>query len=191
MKGLSGRLRECVEWQEVYSPALGKYVRRCAAYAPKGGGLSGLGQLDIARSFGLDPEVIKNTAINGGFAAGGAWLAQKFTNWLATVGKEEGEEPRFKGTLYDVVMILAGIAIGAFVGKAFRRPQIGLAMATGPAVVVGLRVLGQIVGETSTAASAATEGLGIITATPTKEFEPAAEPPISTFIPGTTAASVV
>jgi len=29
---LEGRYRTCVEWQEVYSPALGKYVRRCKRY---------------------------------------------------------------------------------------------------------------------------------------------------------------
>jgi len=31
---VGGRLRKCVAWKEVYSPKLGKKVRRCAKYAP-------------------------------------------------------------------------------------------------------------------------------------------------------------
>jgi len=29
-----GRIRTCVSWKTVHSPALGKPVRRCAKYAP-------------------------------------------------------------------------------------------------------------------------------------------------------------
>lgn len=43
----AGRRWKCVEWKEVWSPALGKYVRRCARFAIAGVpelGDAGLGQ---------------------------------------------------------------------------------------------------------------------------------------------------
>lgn len=186
---LSGEQRVCVDWQEVWSPALGKYVKRCKRYAPATGvsGLSGLGQIEsLTKAIGLDIETAKNTLIQGGLIAGGAWLARKVADWLATVGKEEGEEPRLKGAAKDIVMILTGIVLGGIVGKAFKRPDLGFAIGVGPAAFVALSLLEDIIGKK---AEAGTEGLGAITVKRVPVFEPASTPPISQYVGGVSAAT--
>ena len=179
MGDMTGVQRTCVEWQEVYSPALGKYVRRCKRFAPSGGvsGLGFLGQLDFLRTFGLEPETLKNTAITGLLAAGGAVLAKKAADWLSRVGKAEGEEERFKGALKDLVTVGVGIALGTLIGRTLRRPEWGFAFGVGSVALVGMRILGEMLGEEK----GGTSGLGIITARKVEKFEPLPSPPTVEF----------
>jgi hypothetical protein len=105
-------------------------VVRCKEYDK--GGLS----LGAFRIPGVDFGQIKDTLITGGVAVGGAVITGKAVAYLVPLVKID---PASKWM--PVIEIGTGIALGVVVSKLTKKPDLGAALAIGPVVVNGLRLV--------------------------------------------------
>lgn len=122
----------CKRRKMVWSGAMNKMVSRCAAYDTKGG----LGAFAIP---GVDFGQIKDTLITGGVAVGGAVLAGKTVAYLVPLVKIDPAS-----RWLPVLEIGIGIGWGIAVSKITKKPDLGAALAIGPVVVNGLRIVSGI-----------------------------------------------
>lgn len=121
----------CKRRKMVWSGALNKMVSRCAAFDT-----SGLGAFAIP---GVDFGQIKDTLITGGVAVGGAVLAGKTVAYLVPLVKIDPAS-----RWLPVLEIGVGIGWGIAVSKLTKKPDLGAALAIGPVVVNGLRIVSGI-----------------------------------------------
>lgn len=107
----------------------GKMVKRCADFS--GGNLGNLGALPF------DLEALKGTLLTGAVAVGGAVLAAKGVGYVAPMLKLA------PGSYWIMVIEVAiGLLAGYAIGKYAKKSDIGAAVALGPVVVNGLKVVG-------------------------------------------------
>lgn len=127
--GSAVRGSKCLRKKRVRS-ASGKMIERCAKFSG-GGGLAGLGALPF------DVQQLQNTLITGGVAVGGAVFANKTVGYLAPMIKVD------PGSNWIMLMeVIVGLVAGYAVGKYAKQPDLGAAVALGPVIVNGLRVVG-------------------------------------------------
>lgn len=127
--------KRCVRTKRVRS-ASGKMVKRCAEFS--GGSLGALGALPF------DLEALKGTLLTGAVAVGGAVLAAKGVGYLAPMIKLD---PASKWIM--VLEVAVGLLAGYAVGKYAKQPDLGAAVALGPVVVNGLRIVGMFLAPAS------------------------------------------
>ena len=127
--------RTCIRKKRVYSPVLGRNVTRCARFS---GGYSGSGA--GLGAFPIDISQIKDTLMTGGLAVGGAAVCQKVVAYFAPKIDLDPDD-KWANALEVVLGIGAGFAIGKYAGK----PDIGAAIAIGPVVLNGMRLLGYLI----------------------------------------------
>jgi len=128
--GSAVRRGRCIRKKRVRSAATGKMVERCAKFSG-GGGLAGLGALPF------DLQQLQNTLITGGVAVGGAVFANKSVGYLAPMIKVD------PGSNWIMALeVIVGLLAGYAVGKYAKQPDLGAAVALGPVVVNGLRLVG-------------------------------------------------
>lgn len=129
--------KHCRRKKRVRSAATGKMVTRCAEFSGSGGGLGSLGALPF------DLDALKGTLLTGAVAVGGAVLAAKAVGFIAPMLKinplDVGGKPNKWLMLMEVVI---GLLAGYAVGKYAKKPDLGAAVALGPVVVNGLKVVG-------------------------------------------------
>lgn len=107
----------------------GKYVMRCAEFS--GGNLGSLGKLPF------DLDALKGTLLTGVVAVGGAVLAAKGVGYLAPMLNIQ------PGSMWLMVLEVAiGLVAGFAIGKYTNKADIGAAVAVGPVVVNGLKLVG-------------------------------------------------
>lgn len=140
--------RTCIRRKRVYSPVLGRNVERCAQFS--GGGMAGLPGLG---AFPIDLSQIKDTLLTGALAVGGAAVSQKAVAYLAPMIKLDPESKY--GNALEVVL---GIGAGFLVGKYAGKPDLGAAIAVGPIVWNGMKMLGYFVTPPAAAAPEAISG---------------------------------
>lgn len=128
-----GSTMGCERTKMVYSPALGRTVRRCAQFS-KGGSMLGAFRIP-----GVDIGQIKDTLITGGVAVGGAVVTGKAVAYLLPMVKID---PASKWR--PVIEIGVGIGLGIVVSKLTKKADLGAAFAIGPVVVNGLRLVSGI-----------------------------------------------
>lgn len=157
---MSGADRTCAEWKNVYSPATGGYVRRCARMARRRRSLGEIGQLSLGNPGTLKGTLsdVKGVIFTSAVAVGGAVLTDKlFTliakNWNVTGWKRYTAEAA------------TGIALGIMVGKFLKRPQLAAAIAVGPVVLAGLKAAGELL-NAGPLAPQAMAGLGMVSVEP-------------------------
>ncbi|KKN57097.1 hypothetical protein LCGC14_0565690 [marine sediment metagenome] len=126
--------KTCRRYKRVRSSS-GKMIRRCADFS--GGDLGSLGALPF------DLEALKGTLLTGAVAVGGAVLAAKAVGYIAPMLKidpldKEGKPNKWLMVIEVVIGLLAGYAVGKYA----RKPDLGAAVALGPVVVNGLKVVG-------------------------------------------------
>jgi hypothetical protein len=131
-KSMAGR-GNCTRKKKVYSPYFGKTVLRCASYSGTGGGLGQLGALPI------DMEQLKGIGLTTGIGVGAAVLARKFAVYPAEWLKIDPVSNWNK-----VLEVLVGLLAGIAVGKYAKQPDIGMAVAIGPAMINGMELAGEI-----------------------------------------------
>lgn len=141
-KGGLGKMSKCVSWQTVYSPALGKEVRRCAKFA-KFAGAGGLGQLVPSM------DDITDTLKTGAIAAGGAIVSNLLINQVAKVVD-------LKGTTKNLAQMVSGILIGMIGYRVTQDEKLSAALGLGPVVVGALGLIGQVL------APLGGQGLGLV-----------------------------
>lgn len=157
--------RTCVSYRNVYSPTTGGYVRRCARFS--GSGLSGLGEFGQVTTLRGTFDSVKDVLINGGIAAGGAYVADKLWGWLG------GTKLALKPEEQTLAIMATGVGVGLIVAKVAKKPRIGAALAVGPVAVGFLRLLGTMLGTP-------TAGLGYMVVTP-PGWQPAIRQPIGSI----------
>jgi len=140
---LGGSTMGCKRTKKVFSPALGRMVVRCAEFDK--GGFS-MGALRIP---GVDFGQIKDTLITGGVAVGGAVMTGKVVAYIAPLVKLDPEslkpeEVQRSKTWLPVFEIATGIGLGILVTKLTKKPDLGAALAIGPVVVNGLKIVSGI-----------------------------------------------
>lgn len=121
----------------------------------------GIGQ---GGQFGMLKEITP-TLIQGGLAAGGAWVAQGLSR---RVGEMLNVEPG--STASTLLTAGLGVTFGAVVGKIAKRPDLGRALGIGAIVVAGLNLLTSL---------SPTAGLGVLTSEPAPYYRPAQIPPLA------------
>jgi len=149
--------RKCVRWQEVYSPVLGKMVRRCADF--EGGGLSGIGNLGALSDI-LTPDVV-GTIKTGLIAAAGAVVGDKATEYAA-------EKFGVSGNTKLLLQAAIGILGGGLVYKFTANKELATAVALGPVFLAAYNAISPMLAGASSA-STPTAGLGLITRS---EYQP-------------------
>ena len=125
--------RQCIRKKRVRSPATGKMVKRCAQYS--GGGLGSLGALPF------DLEALKGTLLTGAVAVGGAVLAAKAGGFIVPMLKLDPASTMTPKWIM-IIEVAIGLVAGYAVGKYAKKPDLGAAVALGPVVVNGLKVVG-------------------------------------------------
>lgn len=128
--------RRCIRKKRVRSAASGKMVKRCAEFS--GGSLGTLGALPF------DFGALKGTLLTGAVAVGGAVLAAKGVGYLAPMIKLD---PASNWIM--LLEITLGVVAGYVVGKYAKQPDLGAAVALGPVVVNGLRLVGMFLSPAS------------------------------------------
>jgi len=165
-EGGIGMARKCVRFKEVYSPVLGKWVKRCADY--EGAGLSGLGAISD-----LIPPNVMNTAKTAALAAAGAVLVDRIVDYVA---------PKLNivsTTSRTILTIGVGLLAGGLAYKFTRRMDVATALAMGPiTLAVYSAVSPMLASPAQQPALPAAEGLGLITTerTPSVVYEMPARP---------------
>lgn len=126
--------RRCKRRKKVRAKG-GKMVWRCAEFS--GGDLGSLGAIPF------DLDQLKGTLLTGAVAVGGAVLAAKATGYIVDMIKLD---PAKKSTLtwVMVIQVMIGLLGGYAVGKYMKKPDLGAAVALGPVVVNGLKVVGMV-----------------------------------------------
>jgi len=133
---------KCLRKKRYYSKKQRKYVMRCASFAGTGG-LAGLGALPF------DLDQVKSTLLTGSVAVVGALATGKLVGYVVPMVKAD------MGAKWIMLMeVITGLLVGVMVGKYAKKPDIGAAIALGPVVVNGLRILGPILTPAASAASA-------------------------------------
>lgn len=125
--------RRCIRKKRVRSAATGKMTTRCAEFS--GGSLGNLGALPF------DLEALKGTLLTGAVAVGGAVLAAKLGGFIVPMLKLDPAStmtPKWA----MIIEVAIGLVAGYAVGKYAKKPDLGAAVALGPVVVNGLRVVG-------------------------------------------------
>lgn len=123
--------RHCTRKKRVYSKAHRKYVTRCANFS--GGGLGDMGALPF------NIEQLKGTLLTGAVAVGGAIVAGKAVAYLAPMIKV-APGSKWIMALEVIVGLLGGYAVARFA----KQPDLGAAVALGPVIVNGLRIVGPL-----------------------------------------------
>ena len=121
--------KRCVKTKRVRSAATGKMIKRCAEFS--GGSLGSLGALPF------DFEALKGTLLTGAVAVGGAVVVAKGVGYLAPMIKLDPAS-----SWIMVLEVALGLLAGYAVGKYANQPDLGAAVALGPVVVNGLRLVG-------------------------------------------------
>lgn len=144
--------RSCKRWKNVYSPMLGKTVRRCADFSG-GGGFGGLGQLTDL----IPPDVIA-TAQTGAIAAAGAIAGDRVTGYLAA-------RLGLSGGARTLLGIGSGVLLGGLILRFTGNRQIATAFTMGPVVLAVYNTLVPMLGGTPAIAAlpGSTSGLGLVT----------------------------
>ena len=125
----------------------------------------GIGQTgQTGGQLGMIKEITP-TLIQGGLAAGGAWVAQGLSR---KVGEMLNVEP--SSTASTLLTAGLGVTFGAVVGKISKRPDLGRALGIGAIVVAGLNLLTLL---------SPTAGLGVLTSEPAPYYRPAQIPPLA------------
>lgn len=130
--------KSCIRNKRVYSPRLGRNVIRCAEFSGGGTSLGSLGALPISL------EQIKSTALTGAVACGGAVVANKAMAYFAPMIKLDPLNPKDQKWI-GALEVLTGIGLGYGIGKFARQPDLGAAVAVGPIMFNGLKVLGYLI----------------------------------------------
>ena len=89
----------------------------------------------------FDLEALKGTLLTGAVAVGGAVLAAKAGGWIAPMLKLDPTStatPKWIMIIEVAIGLLAGYAVGRYA----KQPDLGAAVALGPVVVNGLKVVG-------------------------------------------------
>ena len=126
--------KHCKRKKRVRS-ASGKMVWRCAEFSGSGGGLGNLGALPF------DLEALKGTLLTGAVAVGGAVLAAKAGAFIVPMLKLDATAPSTAKWLM-IIEVMIGLLAGYAVGRYAKKPDLVAAVALGPVVVNGLRVVG-------------------------------------------------
>ena len=127
--------KHCKRKKRVRSASTGKMIWRCAEFSGSGGGLGSLGALPF------DLEALKGTLLTGAVAVGGAVLAAKAGGWIGPMLKLDPALPS-SGKWMMVIEVVIGLLAGYAVGKYAKKPDLGAAVALGPVIVNGLKVVG-------------------------------------------------
>ncbi len=133
----------CVKYRNVYSPATGGMVRRCAQFAGGGllGGLEGAPALGQANSLRATFGDVKDVAITASIGAGGAIVTDIIFDQLT---KHVETLAGLTGYTRALAEAAVGIALGVVVGKFLKRPRLGAKLAMGPVVLAVLRIAGEL-----------------------------------------------
>ena len=131
--------KRCKRKKRVRS-ASGKMVWRCAEFS--GGDLGGLGALPF------DLKQLQGTLLTGAVAVGGAVGAAKTVGWIAPMLKLDPTNP-MTPKWYMIMEVVVGLVAGFLVGKYAKKPDLGAAVALGPVVVNGLKIVGMFLQPTA------------------------------------------
>lgn len=126
--------RHCIRKKRVFSSRLGRNVLRCAEFSGSGG----LGAMPIQF------DQIKDTLLTGGLAIGGAVVVNKAVAYVAPYINIDPADPKHEKWV-AALEIITGVGAGWAVGKYGGKPEIGAAIAIGPVVVNGLKLVGWII----------------------------------------------
>jgi hypothetical protein len=139
----AGEVVRCVRWRNVYSPATGGTVRRCAEMARRrsSGLLGEIGDVALGDPGPLRGTLsdVKGVLLTGAVAAGGAILTDRVFSMIASKWNVTG----WKRYMAEAA---TGIALGIAIGRFLKRPRLAATVAIGPVVVAGLRMLGDLMG---------------------------------------------
>ena len=139
-KGMFGR--RCVRTKTVFSPVLGRNVRRCAEYAGPGlSGHSGLG------AFPISMDQIKDTGMTAAVAVAAALAVRRLADWIYSQTSVDPSTLRWLKPLSEAA---AGIGAGWAIGKYTGRGEIAAAVALGPCVVNGMEQAAMLIAPTAT-----------------------------------------
>lgn len=139
--------RTCKSWQTVFSPALGRNVRRCADFGGSSGGYGEMGALPF------NVGQLKTVGVNAALGVGAAVGARRAGGWLSDMLKLDPTKPNWRRLLEVGIGAVGGWAIGRFAGQ----PDIGLAVAVGPAMINGMELASEMLVLTETAPTAGSE----------------------------------
>lgn len=123
--------KHCIRKKRVWSKAHRKYVMKCAKFS--GGSLGNMGALPF------NIEALKGTLLTGAVAVGGAIVAGKAVAYLAPMIKIAGDS-KWIMALEVIVGLLGGYAVARWA----KQPDLGAAVALGPVIVNGLRIVGPL-----------------------------------------------
>ena len=140
------------------SGAMGKTRRRQRKKSSWFGSL-GQGQTGIMTQF--RPQLI-----NGGLAAGGAWLSQSLGS---KVGKMVNIQPYT--TSGNMLNLAVGVVLATIVGKVLKKPEYGIALGTGAVAITILNFIGALTPRTA--------GLGVLQAEAAPYYQRSAMPPLA------------
>lgn len=144
-----GQGRICRRYKWVRSRT-GKKIKRCADFS--GGDLGNLGSLG---ALPFDLEALKGTLLTGAVAVGGAVLAAKGVGYIAPMLKINPLDQKGKPNKWLMIMeVVVGLLAGYAVGKYAKKPDLGAAVALGPVVVNGLKVVGMFLQPSASSAIA-------------------------------------
>lgn len=139
-------MRKCKRFKNVYSPATGGMVRKCASFGGVGGegflgsleGTPALGQAGTLRGTFSD---VKDVAVTASIGAIGAIVTDMVFDQLTKNIESLSGLVGYKRALAEAV---TGVAIGIAVGKFLKRPKLGAKLAMGPIVLAALRIAGEL-----------------------------------------------
>ena len=157
--GKSGRTGAgCKRYTTVWSSTLRRKMKRCANFAGMGeglmknyGGLSGAFGLPDIDLFGVP---VTDVVVDGATLAGSAILVTQINNYLTPMLKF-GETAGYTRDLLD---ILVGVAAGAAIAQLMGDRAMARNVATGPAMLAMVRILGRVSGQAALAGQ-----LGLVT----------------------------
>lgn len=144
------------------SGELGKTKRR---RRQKSSWFGSLGQVGILENF-------KPQLINGGLAAGGAWLSQSMGQ---KVGKMINVQPFT--TTGNLLTLAVGVLLAGVVGKVLKKPQVGMALGVGAVAITALNFIGGLTPRT--AGLGQQSGLGVLQAEAAPYYQRSALPPLA------------
>lgn len=128
-------------------------MKRCAEFS--GGDLGSLGSLGSLGALPFDLEALKGTLLTGAVAVGGAVLAAKGVGYIAPMLKINPLDQKGQPSKWLMIMeVIIGLLAGYAVGKYAKKPDLGAAVALGPVVVNGLKVVGMFLQPSASSAIA-------------------------------------
>ena len=134
---------KCKRWKNVYSPATGGMVRKCASFGGAGllGGLEGTPALGAGNSLRATFGDVKDVAITAAIGATGAIVTDIVFDQLT---KNIEMLAGLTGYQRAAAEAATGIALGIVVGKLMKRPKLGAKLAMGPVILAVMRVAGEL-----------------------------------------------